>query len=71
MNVVVVLIIFNSLYYLALAEQLQSIYLHVYLYVFGSRVEMKRLCEIFTRMFADPHSKVTFWNIGMWLLIIY
>ncbi|XP_034160128.2 CLIP-associating protein 1a isoform X23 [Pangasianodon hypophthalmus] len=23
-----------------------------------SRVEMKRLCEIFTRMFADPHSKV-------------
>uniref|UniRef100_A0A665TBQ4 Cytoplasmic linker associated protein 1 n=1 Tax=Echeneis naucrates TaxID=173247 RepID=A0A665TBQ4_ECHNA len=23
-----------------------------------SRVELKRLCEIFTRMFADPHSKV-------------
>ncbi|XP_047670640.1 CLIP-associating protein 1a isoform X22 [Tachysurus fulvidraco] len=25
-----------------------------------SRVEMKRLCEIFTRMFADPHSKRVF-----------
>ncbi|XP_050793860.1 CLIP-associating protein 2-like isoform X4 [Gopherus flavomarginatus] len=25
-----------------------------------SRVELKRLCEIFTRMFADPHSKVCF-----------
>uniref|UniRef100_W5M252 Cytoplasmic linker associated protein 1 n=1 Tax=Lepisosteus oculatus TaxID=7918 RepID=W5M252_LEPOC len=25
-----------------------------------SRVELKRLCEIFTRMFADPHSKVVF-----------
>uniref|UniRef100_A0A8C5VK77 CLIP-associating protein 1 n=1 Tax=Microcebus murinus TaxID=30608 RepID=A0A8C5VK77_MICMU len=25
-----------------------------------SRVELKRLCEIFTRMFADPHSKVNF-----------
>lgn len=25
---------------------------------FDSRVELKRLCEIFTRMFADPHSKV-------------
>lgn len=25
---------------------------------FHSRVELKRLCEIFTRMFADPHSKV-------------
>nr|XP_032812892.1 CLIP-associating protein 2-like [Petromyzon marinus] len=24
-----------------------------------SRVELKRLCEIFTRMFADPHSKVS------------
>lgn len=24
----------------------------------SSRVELKRLCEIFTRMFADPHSKV-------------
>ncbi|KAM7105957.1 CLIP-associating protein 1 isoform 5-T5 [Molossus nigricans] len=23
-----------------------------------SRVELKRLCEIFTRMFADPHSKI-------------
>uniref|UniRef100_A0A2K5MW99 Cytoplasmic linker associated protein 2 n=3 Tax=Cercopithecinae TaxID=9528 RepID=A0A2K5MW99_CERAT len=23
-----------------------------------SRVELKRLCEIFTRMFADPHGKV-------------
>ncbi|XP_045550951.1 CLIP-associating protein 2 isoform X32 [Salmo salar] len=25
-----------------------------------SRVELKRLCEIFTRMFADPHSKRVF-----------
>ncbi|GAB1285341.1 CLIP-associating protein 1 [Apodemus speciosus] len=24
----------------------------------SSRVELKRLCEIFTRMFADPHSKL-------------
>uniref|UniRef100_A0A8C1RNM8 Cytoplasmic linker associated protein 1 n=1 Tax=Cyprinus carpio TaxID=7962 RepID=A0A8C1RNM8_CYPCA len=28
-----------------------------------SRVELKRLCEIFTRMFADPHSKVTFHHV--------
>uniref|UniRef100_A0A673I2Q0 CLIP-associating protein 1-B-like n=1 Tax=Sinocyclocheilus rhinocerous TaxID=307959 RepID=A0A673I2Q0_9TELE len=28
-----------------------------------SRVELKRLCEIFTRMFADPHSKVTFHHL--------
>ncbi|KAK2496832.1 hypothetical protein MC885_001643 [Smutsia gigantea] len=30
-----------------------------------SRVELKRLCEIFTRMFADPHSKLDgefFWD---------
>lgn len=26
--------------------------------MYFSRVELKRLCEIFTRMFADPHSKV-------------
>lgn len=31
------------------------IYFH---FISSSRVELKRLCEIFTRMFADPHSKV-------------
>ncbi|KAK2532415.1 hypothetical protein Q9966_008003 [Columba livia] len=34
-----------------------------------SRVELKRLCEIFTRMFADPHSKrssACFWK--PWLI---
>lgn len=31
----------------------------VFVFLFySSRVELKRLCEIFTRMFADPHSKV-------------
>uniref|UniRef100_A0A663N2Q8 Cytoplasmic linker associated protein 1 n=1 Tax=Athene cunicularia TaxID=194338 RepID=A0A663N2Q8_ATHCN len=29
-----------------------------------SRVELKRLCEIFTRMFADPHSKVRSQRLG-------
>uniref|UniRef100_A0A8U8C1P8 Uncharacterized protein n=1 Tax=Geospiza parvula TaxID=87175 RepID=A0A8U8C1P8_GEOPR len=29
-----------------------------------SRVELKRLCEIFTRMFADPHSKVRSQSLG-------
>uniref|UniRef100_A0A672LFV8 TOG domain-containing protein n=1 Tax=Sinocyclocheilus grahami TaxID=75366 RepID=A0A672LFV8_SINGR len=28
-----------------------------------SRVELKRLCEIFTRMFADPHSKVPSFHV--------
>lgn len=31
---------------------------HLTLFLICSRVELKRLCEIFTRMFADPHSKV-------------
>uniref|UniRef100_A0A8B9GHQ8 TOG domain-containing protein n=1 Tax=Amazona collaria TaxID=241587 RepID=A0A8B9GHQ8_9PSIT len=30
-----------------------------------SRVELKRLCEIFTRMFADPHSKVRSQRFGL------
>uniref|UniRef100_A0A8C2AFF0 Cytoplasmic linker associated protein 1 n=1 Tax=Cyprinus carpio TaxID=7962 RepID=A0A8C2AFF0_CYPCA len=37
-----------------------------------SRVELKRLCEIFTRMFADPHSKVTFHHVHYvtWLFFL-
>lgn len=32
--------------------------------MYFSRVELKRLCEIFTRMFADPHSKVRSQRLG-------
>lgn len=32
--------------------------INLVLCLIDSRVELKRLCEIFTRMFADPHSKV-------------
>lgn len=32
--------------------------------MYFSRVELKRLCEIFTRMFADPHSKVRPQSLG-------
>lgn len=34
-----------------------------------SRVELKRLCEIFTRMFADPHSKVRRQHVSHVLLL--
>uniref|UniRef100_A0A669PG96 Cytoplasmic linker associated protein 1 n=1 Tax=Phasianus colchicus TaxID=9054 RepID=A0A669PG96_PHACC len=34
-----------------------------------SRVELKRLCEIFTRMFADPHSKVRSQRLTAFLLV--
>lgn len=33
--------------------------------MYFSRVELKRLCEIFTRMFADPHSKVRPQSLGL------
>uniref|UniRef100_A0A672YGW7 Cytoplasmic linker associated protein 1a n=1 Tax=Sphaeramia orbicularis TaxID=375764 RepID=A0A672YGW7_9TELE len=34
-----------------------------------SRVELKRLCEIFTRMFADPHSKVRVFSMFLETLV--
>ncbi|NXT64292.1 CLAP2 protein, partial [Chaetops frenatus] len=34
-----------------------------------SRVELKRLCEIFTRMFADPHSKVCVFSMFLETLV--
>lgn len=32
-------------------------------------MELKRLCEIFTRMFADPHSKVRRQHVSHVLLL--